>query len=339
MRSLIQRVLFVFALVLSAGPALAQMDKVRVAFNPVVASNLALFVALDRGFFAEQKIEAVTSNYSGSSAQEVARLARGDLDVMSMVVAPGFFNQYSEGFGIKLIASMVEAKEGWNDTSWIMVRKDVWDAGQVKTPADLKGKVIDGGPDGSPIMLLMRQAMAKGNVTTKDVTYSGKFRAPGDWLAAFRNKAADVISIVEPVATQLEQEGLGHKWLSYKDVMPWYQEFYLASSAKFLSEKRDVAKRFLTAYLAGARVVHASGGKWTPELIRVMAKYTKLPEEMIVRSGGPTYVGQMGAIRLDSIERQQQFWLDTGMLKDKVEAAKLVDASLINEVRKSAGIR
>jgi NitT/TauT family transport system substrate-binding protein len=339
MRSTIARLGISVVFVLLAGHALAQGDKVRIAFNPIVASNLAVFVALEKGYFNEQKIEAVVSNYSGSSATEIARIARGDLDLMSMVVAPGFFNQHAEGFGVKLIASMVETREGWNDTSWIMVRKDIWDSGAIRTPADLRGKVVDGGPDGSPIMLLTRHALMKGGLTVKDVTYSGKFRSPGDWLAAFRNKAADVIGIVDPVATQLEQQGLGHKWLSYKDVMPWFQELYFAASAKFVSEKRDVARRFLVAYLMGAREVHTSGGAWTPELVRILAKWSKLPEEVITKTGGPSYVGQMGTIRLESIERQQQFWIETGMLKEKVDAGKFVDLSLIEEARRSAGVR
>ena len=42
-----------------------------------------------------------------------------------------------------------------------------------------------------------------------DVRYSNRLMAPGEWLAGLRNKAVDALEAVEPVATQIVDQGFG----------------------------------------------------------------------------------------------------------------------------------
>jgi NitT/TauT family transport system substrate-binding protein len=148
----------VAALGLGAAAAQAQ-DKVRISFNPQIYSYLPIFLAIDKGYFKEQKLDVEVATYGGSALSQIPMLARGDQDIAGMVTGPGFFNQHAEGFGIKLIASLAQAQPGWHDTMWLMVRKDVWDSGKIKTFADLKGKTIELGPKGSPIYLFSSQVI------------------------------------------------------------------------------------------------------------------------------------------------------------------------------------
>lgn len=274
---------------LAAVPAQAQ-DKVRISFNPQIYSYMPIFLAIDKGYFKEQKIDIEASTYGGSALSQLPMLARGDQDIAGMVTGPGFFNQHAEGFGIKLIASLAESKRGWHDTMWMMVRKDVWDSGAIKTYADLKGRQVEGGPKGSPIYLTTLTALKQGGLTIKDVTFTERMRSVSDVLVLMRNKAIEFISIVEPIAGRLEAEGLAVRWKAAYEVLPNYQEAFLAANPKFLAEKRDVTKRFLIAYLKGAKDVTAGGGKWTPDMRAAMVKYAKMTDEVLDKKIGRAHV-------------------------------------------------
>jgi len=323
---------------LAAVPAQAQ-DKVRISFNPQIYSYMPIFLAIDKGYFKEQKIDIEASTYGGSALSQLPMLARGDQDIAGMVTGPGFFNQHAEGFGIKLIASLAESKQGWHDTMWMMVRKDVWDSGAIKTYADLKGKQVEGGPKGSPIYLTTLTALKQGGLTVKDVTFTERMRSVSDVLVLMRNKAIEFISIVEPIAGRLEAEGLAVRWKAAYEVLPNYQEAFLAANPKFLAEKRDVTKRFLLAYLKGAKDVTAGGGKWTPDMRAAMKKYAKLTDEVIEKIPGPQHAGQMGKIEIESIQRQQDLWIAEGMVKVKTPLSELIDTTIIDEIRKEQGIQ
>ncbi len=326
----------VAAIGLGAAQAAAQ-DKIRVSFNPQIYSWLPFFLGIDKGYFKEEKLDVEYITYAGSALSQIPMLARGDQDIAGMVTGPGFFNQYAQGFGVKLIASNAHGKDGWHDTTWLMVRKDLWDSGKVKTYADMKGLVVNGGPKGSPVYLTTTQAMAQGGVTVNDVKF-GEYRAVPDVLPIFRNKAADVLSSVEPIVSRLVSEGLAVRWMPSYKVMPWFQESYLAANPKFLTEKRDVAKRFLRAYMRASRDITATGGKWTPETLEAVVKWSKFPKEVIEKIPGPQHVGQYGRIDTESIQRQQDLWIKEGLVKEKTPLDKMVDTSLIEEVRKEMNL-
>jgi NitT/TauT family transport system substrate-binding protein len=334
MRKPIARSLMLLALGLFATQADAQNDKVRISFNPQIYSYLPLMLAIDKGFFTEQKIDVEMSAYGGSALSQIPMLARGDQDIAGMVTGPGFFNQHAEGFGIKLISTVAQSKPGWHDTIWLIVRKELWDSGAIKTFADFKGRQMEGGPKGSPIYLNTLQVINQGGMTVKDVTFTERVRNLSDALPAFRNNAIDGMSMVEPVITGLIKEGVAVRWKPANETMPWFQEAYLAANPKFLVEKRDVSRRFLLAYFKAVDVIQAGNGKWSPETIAAVAKWSKLPEATINGIPGPQQPPADGAIDLASIEKQQKIWTDEGMVKIKTPIAELVDTSLLDEVQK-----
>jgi NitT/TauT family transport system substrate-binding protein len=328
----------VAALGLGAAAAQAQ-DKVRISFNPQIYSWLPLYIAVDKGYFKEQKLDVEVITYGGSALTQIPMLARGDQDIAGMVTGPGFFNQYSEGFGIKLIASNAQAQKGWHDTMWLMIRKDVWDSGKIKTFADLKGMTIELGPKGSPVYLTSTQVIEQSGLKPGDIKTQERLRAVTDALPLFKNKAMDAITMVEPIVGRLVSEGLAVRWKPSYEIMPWFQESYLAANPKFLTEKRDVTKRFLKAYLKAVKEITDANGKWTPDTLASVVKWSKFPKDVIEKIPGPQHVGQMGKIDLASIERQQKIWMDAGLVKEKRPLSEMVDTSIIDEVRKEMGIQ
>lgn len=316
----------------------ATPDPVDIALNHD-AFNLPIFVALDRGYFARQNLDVRVQKLSGSTVTVLPSLARGSIDIAPIGLGPGFFNQYAGGFDVKLIASMTETHAGWNDATWVMVRQDLWDAGAVRKPADLKGKTIDAFVPGAPPNMLMRETLARGGLTTADVTFSEKLRATADTVAAYTNKAVDVSPAFEPMATELQRERLAHKWISTHDIMPDYQQLYLGASAAFIRSRQDVIVRFLTGMLQGAREIDAAGGKWTPALARTLATWSEQSEADVTLVPTPAYVGQYGRINVSSVALQQAFWVSQDLVKTPVATTAIIDSSMLGAARRRLKIR
>jgi NitT/TauT family transport system substrate-binding protein len=316
----------------------ADADVVRLMFNPGLYDELPFMVALDKGYFTDEHLDVRVTKAPGSLTLVVPYLARGDIDVAPQVMGPGFFNQYTEGFGIKVVAPLDETHKGWNDTVYFMVRQDDWDSKAIRTPADLRGKKLPK-PNGSPNDVLAFDILAKAGLTIANVKMDVPIvGATTNFLPAFRNKQFDAMSIPEPVATQFEKLGIAHRWLSYQDVIPSFQTAYLAISPAFAKDHHDAAERFVRAFMRACRDIAATNGKWTPELIDSEAKWSGLDRNVIAAIPGPTYPG-LGKVDVDSIRRQEQLWLSLGMLKQSVPIAALIDESYARTARATLGIK
>jgi NitT/TauT family transport system substrate-binding protein len=311
-------------------PSNAQSAVVRVGMNLSTYNNLPIFLAIDKGYFKDAGLDVEVQPFNTSSTAQIPKLARGDSDIMPLALGPAFFNQFSEGFNVKLIAAQSSQRRGWNDTSWLIVRQDLWDAKTIRRTQDLRGKNIDGVAPGSPLDFLALTAVENGGLTTGDVGYTNKFRDAPSWLTALRNRAVDVQGVPEPVATEVEAEKLGHKWIGISAVAPWFNEGYIAASASFSRDHHDQVVRFLRAYLRAARDINRTGGKWTPELVSSVAKWTQLPENIIRQIPGPAYPGD-SRIDLSSVARQEEFWHTRGLVPTVVPAESIVDTTALNE--------
>jgi NitT/TauT family transport system substrate-binding protein len=311
-------------------------EKVKFAVNPGQVIYLPLLLAVDKGYFRGAGLEVQIIPYKGSANTQMPLLARGDIDISSVVAGPAMFNQQAEGFNIKLIAALTEPRKGYQDGVVLVVRKDLWDSGAIRQAADLKGHKVDGAAEGNPIDFLLKQTLAGAGIKRSDVQLSYKVRTPADFPEVLRQKLVDVAGISEPTASYAVAQGLGVKFLSYQDVVPWFQETYLSASEQFLRDRPEAATRFLATYLRAAREVDRSGGAWTPETLAVAVKWTGMPEALLLGIGGIPYWGETAAIRLDALARVQQFWQDEGLVTTPADLGKLVDSVTLEQALKRA---
>ncbi|HEV8022274.1 MAG TPA: ABC transporter substrate-binding protein [Candidatus Lustribacter sp.] len=309
---------------LALRPAAAAPVAVRMIFDETFYTHLPLLHAFDMGFFKDEGIDLQITPFSGSSTLFLPMLARGEYDLGTVNPSPAFFNQFSGGFDVVLLATQTGSKPGWHDPSWLIVRQDLWDAKTIVQPADLKGKVVDGANNGSPIDFLLKETIRVGGLTTADVRISERFRTVDSWLEALRNKAVDVIGAPEPQASQLETSGVGHRWVSFAGIAPWYQLEYVGASAKFAKEHPELIARFLRAYVRGNDDVLRSNGKWTPALLAEAAKWSTLAPDLLRSFQGPAYPSLHGEINFDSLARIQQFWVNEKLVTAPVDVSSVV---------------
>src|SRR5882757_6891829 len=119
--------------VLQAGAA----DKVRVgAYSSL--SDAGLYIAQDKGFFAEQGI-TVDFAQVNTGAEMMTQLANGDLDVSGGAPAAGLYNAARQGIELKIVADKGSTHPGYGYFAFV-VRKDLAD--KIKQPSDMRGRLL-----------------------------------------------------------------------------------------------------------------------------------------------------------------------------------------------------
>lgn len=313
----------------------AALPHVKLALNPKFSAYLPIFVAVDKGYFKAAGVDVQIVPFINSSNDNLPALLRGDIDMMPILASPAFFNGYQNGIILKPIASTSQATtiKGYADVQAVMVRKDLWDSKAIRKLSDLRGKNVDGGTRSSALHVLALQLLAKANLTRADVNFTNKSAGPADQYVALANKAVDVQTTTEPNATNLQVKGLAVKWLSAADVMPWFQDSYLATTAPYLAAHRDVVQRLLNGYVRGIADVQRSKGKLTPELIATLAKWADSTPEVVSQIGGVPYFGQNGAINVDALKRLQTLWIGEKLVQNELDINTVYDDSLIKRAK------
>ena len=190
----------------------------------------------------------------------------------------------------------------------------------------------------SGAVALIDDLLAKAGMTMSNVQMNVALTGTTSFLPSLINHQYDALSVPEPLASQLQKQGAAHKWLGYQDVIPYYQTGYIAFSQQFVRDHHDAAQRFVTAYMRACKEIAASNGKWTPELIDTVAKWSGESKDVVASIPGPAFPG-VGKISTESIQRQEDLWLQMGMLKKAVPINQFIDESFAENARKQLGIK
>jgi NitT/TauT family transport system substrate-binding protein len=310
---------------------------VKLAINPAQLQYLPIMLAADKGYFRAAGADVEIVTYQGSANNQIPVLARGDIDLSPAVSGPSLFNQYTQGFRIKLLANLTLPRKGFRDGVVMVVRKDLWDSGKMRTLQDLVGKKVEGSAEGNPADFLIRQALIGQGIKPEDVQLSHRARTPSDSVEFLRQRVVDAAVMSEPSATQAEAQGAGVRWLGYTTIIPWYQETFLAASEKFATTRAEDARKVMTAYLRAVQDINAANGKWNQELLGVATKWTKQKPEVLTGMGGLMYWSPDGRIDGNGIDRVQQFWLGQKLVTRQVAVARLVDRTILDQAAAKGG--
>ncbi|HWY40573.1 MAG TPA: ABC transporter substrate-binding protein [Chthoniobacterales bacterium] len=183
---------------------------------------------------ADTKIEWFVYN-AGPSAMEAIFANSIDLTY----VGPGpALNAYtkSNGAEIRLIAGAANGGAG------LIVQPDQ----NLKAPADFRGKKIATPQLGNTQDISCRAWLTEGGLKITQLGGDASVipTSNPDQLGLFKGKKIDAVWTVEPWLTRIEKEASGNVIIEEKDAATTV----LVSSAKFLNQRRDLAKKFAQAH-------------------------------------------------------------------------------------------
>jgi NitT/TauT family transport system substrate-binding protein len=213
-----------------------------------------------------------------------------------------------------------------------MVRKDLVDSGRYKTFADLKGMKVAIGAPGTGTASALNEALKKGGLKYGDVevVYIGF----PEHLPTYRNKGIDASITNEPTMTRAIEENVAVRVAGNDVTYPDQQTAVTFFSDHFIKDRRDVAERFMHAYLRGVRVYNDAlqdghlAGPTANEVIPILVKYTSIKDESIFRRMIPSYASPNGEVNVGSLRKDLDFFRELGLIEKKeVSVDGVVDSS------------
>ena len=291
-----KRVFFVFFMVILAGvvvsacisgvpPAMQSspaprntmvpaLTTVRVAYSPTTA-NAPLYIAKDEGYFARQGIDVELVSFPSSTAA-LPGLVNGDIAVSGGALTSGLYNAIVHGARVRIVADKGRlGSPGYCNATALMVRKDLFGNGTVRSIADLRGRKIMAINDQE---YSISNALSMGNLTMDNVEIV-KMDYPSG-LIALQNGAVDAGFLTEPYITESVDRGAA---VVLSPGTAYYQDFPLPLyyGPVLLDKDPDLGRRFMVAYLQG--VEQYNKGK-TERNLEILGNYTHLDHNLLQES-------------------------------------------------------
>ncbi|HLH21522.1 MAG TPA: ABC transporter substrate-binding protein [Chloroflexota bacterium] len=306
--------------------------RVTIGWAPTTAIA-PLYVAIERGYFAAQAIEPETIVVQNSS-QMVASLGTDEMNVSFGAISAGLLNALGRGIAVKVIAPVgIQPRQG-PAANQLLIRKALWDAGEVTGVRDLRGRRVAIAGRGSLIDYILFKLLQRHGMTEQDVDVA-EMGFP-DMLVALANASVDAALPTEPFVTGAISRGLAVALPDPMDanIVAGQPTTYVMASERFSESEKPVAVRLLTALVHAMRALDDGRAK-TPENLAIIAKYTKI-EPAVLETNVLTEWDS--SLRFDPafIADQQSFFLASGELDKAVDLDKLIDTRLAAEAVRRA---
>ncbi len=309
-------------------PPLEQKTKVIIAEDGA-ASGAGFYIADAKGYFADYNIEVEFASFSNSDDMLPA-LAAGQIDVAGGISTASFFNSIAQGIDVKIIADKGHNVKGSSYFTFV-IDKD--QESVIQEYADLKGKRIAVSSENGVDDYIFQQMLDHNKLTRNDVEFV-LISDFANMLASMQNNSIDAALQIEPLITKGAAEGIHVKFKDATDFAPEAQIAMVLGSPAFVTEKRDVALRFMLAYVKALRDYNNAFVKETGDIdgiIDIMTEYTALKDKELWKDVNVTGLNPNGNMFVDDIQAQYEWYKGNGALVGDVDIEKAVDTSLVEE--------
>ena len=301
---------------------------VKMVVRPFLGSG-PFGIAQEEGYFAEQgiTIEPVTVE---TSAAGIPILANGGLDVLAGVMSVALFNAISHGENIRFVASQGSLGDGGCAHSALVARKALVESGQLRSPADLRGKRIAynrANFERFHVETLLAQAgLTSDDLELVDIPDSAE-------LGAMEQGALDVAYASEPTLSQMVANWSGVVWMPIQEIAPDFQLAVVMFGPSLLEQRPEVGERFMVAYLKAVRQYNQ--GK-TARNVELMANFIKLDQGLVKDACWLPYPDN-GQINAQSVLDLQNWAVKSGLMDAAVPENGFWEPRFVNHANATLG--
>jgi NitT/TauT family transport system substrate-binding protein len=302
--------------------------KVRLG-GSAIGAEAGYFVAMDKGYFAEEGIEVEFLLFQRGSEQ-IPPLATGELQFGSITLDGSLFNAAQRDIELKIV-NYNSLLTPTHYTAGIVVRQDLLDSGRYKEPQDLRGMTIALSSLGSTPQLYTERILAWGGLTGDDVSYS--LLSFPDMVTALANKAVDAAWLVEPFTAIVEAQGTARTVVSSGDAYPGAVTMVLVVSPGFARDQPGTVRRFVVAHLRGQRdyyraIVRGEGGR--EEIVESLIRHTPVKDAGLYARMGMHAVDPNGAMDERVLDDYQDYFVKVGTQQRKLDLGRVIDRSYVD---------
>ena len=307
-------------------------EKTKVSLGMLrLTSSAPLFIAMDKGFFAEEGIEIEPQLFYSAHPIAVST-ASSKVDVGATGITASLYNMAANGQKLGIVADKGREQKGYSSSA-LLVTTDNYNAG-VKSLKDLKGKRIGITQKGSTFHYMLGRMLETQGMSLNDVEIVPLSKLSAV-MAALESKQIDGCILNEPNITKVQKAGYGKLVVQVGDVIP-YQTSAIFYSPDFMKNK-DAAVRFMRAYNKACNyyyeaAVEKKDAKKLEEVVNIVAKYVKAPAEDI--KAGLPYIDKDGKLLVSDIATQIKWYTDNKMISGTLDAKDVANTSFLDEALK-----
>jgi sulfonate transport system substrate-binding protein len=310
--------------------AQAQPVKIRVGWVVVPASSAPLVLEkkdilahYGRSYIAE------ATRFEGTPPV-ITALAAGQLDIGPLAFSSfGLAIENARMDDLRVICDEVQDGVPGHGSNEFMVLND----GQVKTVADLKGKVLATNAMGSAVDIAMRAMLRRSGLeANKDYTIvEAPFPAMRAMLA---ERKADLVSAVPPFSLDPELRAMARTLFTQKDAFGVTELTVWTARTAFIAQNRPALVDFLEDSIRAIRWY--TDPKNHDEAVAIVARLVKAPAARVDWAFGSRdqFRDPNGMPNLAALQSNLQQQKVTGFLKGDIEVKNYADLSLVEEAAK-----
>ena len=293
-----------------------------------LTSSAPLFIAMDKGFFAEENLEVEPQWFDAAHPIAVAT-ASSQVDVGATGITASLFNMAASGQKLAIVADKGREQKGYSSSALIVTADNY--ANGVTSLEALKGKRVGITQKGSTFHYMIGRMLETKGMNLDDVQLIplGKLSAV---MAALESKQIDAAILNEPNISKVQRAGYGKMVVQVGDLIP-YQTSAVFYAPNFVKNE-DAAVRFMKAYNKAVNYYYDAAiakkdAKQLDEVVAIVSKYVKAPVEDI-KLGLP-YIDRDGKLLSSDIATQIEWYASHGMLKGKLEAKDVANTSFLEK--------
>lgn len=321
----------------SPTPPPATIPSARVVVQVTGQGNEAgLYTALERGYFRDEHLDLELVQFD-SGAKAIPALGTGELDVGLGSVGPALFNAVERGVSVRIVAPMTRIDPEHLGLSFV-VRKALLDEGQFRSPADLRGRRIAVPALASGNEYLVDRLLQQHGLQLQDVSVVEL--ATPDMGPAFANGSLDAALIGDPSGVVFADRGWTVKVMGAGAIVPGIQLTFIMFSERFATERTDVAIRWLSAYLRGARDWQRmlDTGQDRDELFGYYSQHTALKDRALFDRSALSPLALDGKVNVDGLRQQAAWARERGYIVQEPPLERLIDTRLFEAARERVGL-
>jgi NitT/TauT family transport system substrate-binding protein len=288
-----------------------------------------VYIAQERGYFAEQGITLDLTPFQ-SLPDAALLLNSGQMDIYAGGTGASLYNAVARGIGLKAVADKAHSEAGVKYKGFV-ARKDLWDSGELRTIAGLRGRPVSSLPSGGGVEYQMDKVLQTANLTTDDLEYKG-LGVP-EQLTALANKGVDGAFLFQPALCTAERRGLAVVIPPLlDDVAPGLQGGVINYGAQFMRDKPEAARGFMIAYVRALRDYNDAQhfGTNKDQIVDIMMKYVLGPDRSVFEECEWGRLNPDGRVDRRWIEDEMLWDVKTGLLDRVVPVDQLVDDSYVD---------
>lgn len=309
--------------------------EVPVGISPVM-SSVGVFIAQEKGYFAEQGLKVVLNPFKASGAKMVPFLASGQLMVAGGNVNAGMYNAIAHDIPVRIVADKGTVSPGHGYLA-LLVRKDHVDSGRYKTFADLKGMTMAVTAKGVSQEIVTEMYLEKAGLSLDDIKLTTL--AYADMNVALANKSIDATIQIEPFVSAAVENNIAVRVAGDDEIYPNQQSAVIFMSPVFIEKYPDQAQKWVTAYVKGLRDYNDAfeKGKNKDEIIRILTKYTRIKDAGVYEKVVPVGLHPDGDVNVDSLKHDAKWFVDKGYVKQMPDLDRIVDRRFVRKAREILG--